>query len=180
MAKRPFPHHVFRARSKQIGIEYEKPPYSKGFKRLIAQNVEAITLFTCRDFIRTMGLPVAALAPLQTSVERFFRGDLSPRIDEISADDAKLLVRDDWWQISRELTKLVAKTPQTKGHWFLSIGSDIEGKTAFKVWPIVISEPTAPFCPPRDVLYDEIEVMILERFAVILNMRGLPEPWVKL
>jgi hypothetical protein len=61
MAKRPFPHHVFRARSKQIGIEYEKPPYSKGFKRLIAQNVEAITLFTCRDFIRTMGLPVAAL-----------------------------------------------------------------------------------------------------------------------
>ena len=180
MAKTRRFERVTLIRPKRRETENPIPPYSKALRLELAQNAEAVARVTCLDLALTMGLPAAALAPLQTSVERFFRGDLSPRVDEISAEDAKLLARDDWWQTSRELSELVEKTPQTKGHWFLSIGLDIEGKTAFKVWPIALSEPTAPFCPPRDVLYDEIELMILERFAVILNMRGLPEPWVKL
>lgn len=176
MVKRPSRQHDFRAHSKPAG----SPPNSKRFRRLIAQNVEVMTMLTCRDFIRTMGLPAAALDPLQASVKRFFRGGLSPRIDEISAEDAKHLAGQAWTQMSRDLSAKVDQTPHGKEHWFLSIGSDVDGKTAFRVWPIVISEATAPLCPSRDVLYDAVELMILERFAVILNMRGLPEPWVKL
>lgn len=157
-----------------------RPPFSKALRRLLEQNAKAVARVTCLDFVLTMGLPAAALAPLQTSVERFFRGDLSPRIDEISAADAELLSGHAWAQMSRDVSEKVANTPHAKGHWFLSVGMDVDGKTAFKVWPIIMSEPSTPFCPPRDVLYDQIELMILERFAVILNMSGLPEPWVKL
>jgi len=167
-------------RPKRRETENPIPPYSKALRLELAQNAEAVGRVTCLDFVLTMGLPAAALASLQPSVERFFRGDLSPRIDEISAEDAKVLFGDGWGQISREISELVAKTPESRAHWFLSVGSDVSGCTAFKVWPIIMSEPSTPFCPPRDVLYDQIELMILERFAVILNMNGLPEPWVKL
>lgn len=177
--KRQF-QRVTHIRPKRRATQNPRPPYSEARWLELEQNAEAVARVTCLDFMLTMGLPAAALAPLQTSVERFFRGDLSPRIDEISAEDAKVLFGDDWWQISREISELVAKTPESKAHWFLSVGSDVSGCTAFKVWPIIMSEPSTPFCPPRDVLYDEVELMILERFAVILNMSGLPEPWVKL
>jgi hypothetical protein len=43
-----------------------------------------------------------------------------------------------------------------------------------------MAEPTAKGCPSRQVLHDALEVMILERFAVVLNMRGLPKRGTKL
>ena len=180
MAKKRMFDRVSYIRPKPRETENPCPPYSKAQRQKLAENAEAVARVTCLDFMLTMGLPAAALAPLQISVERFFRGDLSPRIDEISAEDAKHLSGHAWAQMSRDVSELVAKTPESKAHWFLSVGSDVSGCTAFKVWPIIMSEPSTPFCPPRDVLYDEVELMILERFAVILNMSGLPEPWVKL
>ena len=177
--KRQFQRVTF-IRPKRRATENLRPPYSEALRLELEQNAAAVARVTCLDLAFTMGLPAAALAPLQISVERFFRGDLSPRIDEISAEDAKHLSGYAWAQMSRDVSEKVANTPHAKGHWFLSVGMDVDGKTAFKVWPIIMSELSTPFCPPKHVLYDEIELMILERFAVILNMSGLPEPWVKL
>jgi len=157
-----------------------RPPFSKALRRVLAQNAEAVARVICFNFVLTKGLPAAALAPLQTSVERFFRDDLSPRIDEIDADDAELLSGKAWSEMSRDVSARVANTPDAEVQWFLSVGMDVDGETAFKVWPIVISELFDLIWTPEEVMRREIELMILERFAVILNKSGRPEPWVKL
>jgi len=177
--KRPFPHVLFIC-FKRREKENPTPPYSKALRLELAQNAQAVARVTCQNLVLTMGLPAAAIKLLQISVERLFRDDLRPRIDEISAEDAKLLCGDDWGQMSRELSEQVANTPETEAHWFLSVGLDVWGCTAFKVWPTVMAEPTAKGCPSRQVLHDALEVIILERFAVVLNMRGLPKRGTKL
>lgn len=177
--KRPFPHALFICLKRRTSAN-PIPPDSKAIRLELAQNVQAVARVTCQNLVLTMGLPAAASKPLQISVERLFKDDLRPRVDEISAEDAKLLCGDDWGQMSRELSEQVAKTPETKAHWFLSVGADVLGCTAFKVWPTVMAEPTAQGCPSRQVLHDALEVMILERFAVVLNMRGLPKGGTKL
>ena len=176
--KRPLPHALFAflKRDKENPI----PPYSKAIRLELAQNAQAVARVTCQNLVLTMGLPAAASKPLQISVERLFKDDLRPRIDEISVEDAKLLCGDDWGQMSRELSEQVAKTPETKAHWFLSVGADVLGCTAFKVWPGVMSDATARGCPSRQVLHDALAVIILEQFAVVLNMRGLPKRGAKL
>ena len=180
MAKKREFERVSFIRSKRREKENPIPPYSKAIRVELAQNAQAVARVTCLNLVLTMGLPAAASKPLQISVERLFRDDLRPRIDEISAEDAKLLCGDDWGQMSRELSKQVANTPETEAHWFLSVGLDVWGCTAFKVWPTVMAEPTARGCPSRQVLHDALEVIILEQFAVVLNMRGLPKRGTKL
>ena len=176
--KRPLPHALFAFLKR--ATENPTPPYSKAIRLELAQNAQAVARVTCLNMVLTMGLPAAASKPLQISVERLFKDDLRPRIDEISAKDAKLLCGDDWGQMSRQLSQQVAKTPKTKAHWFLSVGADVLGCTAFKVWPTVMSDATARGCPSRQVLHDALEVIILEQFAVVLNMRGLPKRGTKL
>ena len=176
--KRPLPHALFAflKREKENPI----PPYSTAIRIELAQNAAAVARVTCQDLVLTMGLPAAASKPLQISVERLFKDDLRPRVDEISAEDAKLLCGDEWEQMSRDLSKQVANTPETEAHWFLSVGLDVWGCTAFKVWPAVMSDATARGCPSRQVLHDALEVIILEQFALVLNMRGLPKRGTKL
>ena len=180
MAKKREFERVSFIRSKRREKENPIPPYSKAIRLELAQNAQAVARVTCLNLVLTMGLPAAAIKPLQISVERLFKDDLRPRIDEISAKDAKLLCGDDWGQMSRELSQRVAKTPETKAHWFLSVGADVSGCTAFKVWPGVMSDATARGCPSRQVLHDALAVIILEQFAVVLNMRGLPKRGTKL
>ena len=180
MAKKREFERVSFIRSKRREKENPIPPYSKAIRLELAQNAQAVARVTCLNMVLTMGLPAAASKPLQISVERLFKDDLRPRIDEISAKDAKLLCGDDWGQMSRELSQRVAKTPETKAHWFLSVGADVSGCTAFKVWPGVMSDATARGCPSRQVLHDALAVIILEQFAVVLNMRGLPKRGAKL
>ena len=177
--KRPFPHVLFIC-FKRREKEDPRPPYSKAIRLELAQNAQAVARVTCLNLVLTMGLPAAASKPLQISVERLFKDDLRPRIDEISVEDAKLLCGDEWEQMSRDLSKQVANTPETEAHWFLSVGLDVWGCTAFKVWPAVMSDATARGCPSRQVLHDALAVIILEQFAVVLNMRGLPKRGTKL
>ena len=81
--KRQFQRVTF-IRPNRRATENLRPPYSEALRLELEQNAEAVARVTCLDLAFTMGLPAAALAPLQISVERFFRGDLSPRIDEIN------------------------------------------------------------------------------------------------
>lgn len=154
------------------------PAFSKETRLSNAQNAAAIADLTSKNLASTMGLSATALPTLRGAIQRMLIDGMRPRVEAISVEDAAHLYSEDWAPTLDELLRQVAGEPGSTPHWFLTVGVDLSGCVTFQVWPIV--HPTLSSHPPMEAIQKFVEFSVLEQFAVLLNMRGLPKAGAKL
>lgn len=171
--KRPFQPTTF-VQSKNTETGNPMPKFSKDILRRVAQNAEDIAVLACRNLVSTMGLSPSAIPILRGTISRMLKDNMRPRFEEISTEDAAHLFGGTFAQTSADLAREVAEKPGSTPHWFLTVGIDISGNVTFKVWPIAIVQPTCVCHPTIEEIRKFAEFSVLEKFAVLLSMRGLP------
>ncbi len=156
------------------------PAFSKETRLSNAQNAAAIADLTSKNLAGTKGLSPTAFPTLRGAIQRMLMDDMHARVEEISAEDAAHLYGEDWAQTSNSLAREVEGKPGSKPHWFLAVGRDVFHELAFKVFPVAIVHPTISSHPPIEAIRKFVEFSVLEQFAALLNMRGLPKAEAKL
>ena len=177
--KRPFQPTTF-VQSKNTETGNPMPKFSKDILRRFAQNAEEIAVLMSSNLVRTMGLSPSAIPILRTAISRIFKDNMRPRFEEISAEDAAHLFSGDGAPTPEQLLRQAKGKAGAKLHWFLIVGVDVDGFVAFQFWPVFIVHPTLSSHPSMEMVLNSIEVSMRKRFAVLLNMRGLPKAEVKL